>query len=398
MKSLFSKRIIRSSIARSLPKKTLPLPANLPDDVLKSVDIDILELGEDVPAGVNYYPLFDSQNLSSRIDDTFPVISFNQDNRPSILPITYSGEYDMSTIRNTYKGKLSTNGVYLDFTQTKSPFSDFRQAELRKGDSSNPIFALLGNQLVLFSHQSRTASSTNFAWFVNAIDAELADMGSGYRVTVADVSKFRTVNDNIVSSLRLDSAPEQEPEKQTTVASSSKTCKLTSEYAACQSRFNTFAGAKKTLTCLGILPEKYVGYSSDMVKRSTTLDMALKMRGEESIKPTKDIKIYQDVKKDLSLIALTQTGIKYKLLSETNNYFKPNRNTTRAEAYHMFLQSVCLPMPKTHAEWERNLYDVAYQYKFTTQTWDSFEADRYMTNGELLIIAKRVLEYKYTYG
>jgi hypothetical protein len=269
---------------------------------------------------------------------------------------------------------------------------------------------LLGNQLVLFSHHSRTASSTNFSWFVDAIDAELASMGTDYRVTVADVSRFPTLDGDIIPSIRFYSAPEvtedtflvQKNKNQTkTVVAQSivkNTCSPSQEYIACQSRYNTFAGAKKTLSCLGVIPEKYTGYSAETVKRSATLSMALKMLGKDMIKPSKKVKIYRDVTKDLSLLQMTQTGISYGLLSETNNYFRPNRNTTRAEAYHMFVQSVCLPVEKQYPEWEKNLYTAAYAQKFTTVPWEKFEADRYLTNSELLLIAKRVLEYKYTYG
>ena len=108
---------------------------------------------------------------------------------PKILPITYTADYVTNSLRNSYKGTEVQNGVFDDFTQN-APYQNFRQNALRGGDSSNPLFALVGNQLVLFSNHSRTESSTNLSWFVDTINDGIRDMGSSYRVKIYHLAKY----------------------------------------------------------------------------------------------------------------------------------------------------------------------------------------------------------------
>lgn len=58
--------------------------------------------------------------------------------------------------------------------------------------------------------------------------------------------------------------------------------------------------------------------------------------------------------------AIVETALKYNIVSSARTTFEPDRDVTRAEAYAMVMQSVCMTAPATSGQtWQQNIFDRA---------------------------------------
>ncbi len=57
---------------------------------------------------------------------------------------------------------------------------------------------------------------------------------------------------------------------------------------------------------------------------------------------------------------IVETALKYDIVSSARKTFDPERDVTRAEAYAMIMQSVCMtPSKKTDQTWQKIIFDRA---------------------------------------
>lgn len=59
---------------------------------------------------------------------------------------------------------------------------------------------------------------------------------------------------------------------------------------------------------------------------------------------------------------IVETALKYTIISSQRKTFAPDRDVTRAEAYAMIMQSVCMtPSRNADESWQYNVFDRAKQ-------------------------------------
>jgi hypothetical protein len=142
-------------------------------DVGRDTSVGILDA--DLPPSVGYLPVMpmDFTNyLPPEIDVHFQGIGMNQDMRLFGEPMH------------------ATWGMYWNATLT-APFglSTNWNVEIRGGDSSDPAFVLIGNQLVLVSHNSISMGGPSYADFLDAINEKMCYLstnnavGTDYQLT-----------------------------------------------------------------------------------------------------------------------------------------------------------------------------------------------------------------------
>ncbi len=93
---------------------------------------------------------------------------------------------------------------------------------------------------------------------------------------------------------------------------------------------------------------------------------------------------------------LTETALKYGIISDSRTIFEPERHVTRAEAYAMIMNSVCmLPTRETIAgkTWQEHIYERAKIDELTSKTWETFESERPILRQELFLLASKVSDW-----
>lgn len=90
---------------------------------------------------------------------------------------------------------------------------------------------------------------------------------------------------------------------------------------------------------------------------------------------------------------IVETALKYGIVSGTRKFFEPDRQVTRAEAYAMIMDSVCMLSHTTWSNWQKSLYDRAVWEKLTGRTWEKFEPNTPMLRQELFSLSSRVVEW-----
>ncbi len=81
------------------------------------------------------------------------------------------------------------------------------------------------------------------------------------------------------------------------------------------------------------------------------------------IKPADYLNTFQDIglPGQASWIQpVAETALKYGIISKNRTIFEPDRDVTRAEAFAMIMNSVCMsPTPDTKTDWRISLYNRA---------------------------------------
>ena len=136
--------------------------ANIPQIQIGG-DIQIAVLNEDVPSSIAYYPiidLFTFQNYWKNVPNT-PIIILDKE--------------DKVLIKNA-SGIMMNLLYYLGFEI--SPRSDFNE-NIITGDSSNPVFGVIGGRLVLLPSVSTEIYGTFSSSFINDINSAMTTLGGG---------------------------------------------------------------------------------------------------------------------------------------------------------------------------------------------------------------------------
>jgi len=91
---------------------------------------------------------------------------------------------------------------------------------------------------------------------------------------------------------------------------------------------------------------------------------------------------------------IVETALKYRIITKERTTFEPDRDVTRAEAYAMIMQSVCMTPSKnsTHT-WQQNIFTRAKKEGLTIKTWDTYEPERPILRQELFLIASRASDW-----
>ena len=120
-------------------------------------DISVGILDADLPSSVGYLPVM-PVNFTNYLpaDDYFQGIGMNQDMRVFGEPMMVSTAVTWSSSHAVRYG-LSTNW----------------NVTIRGGDSSNPAMVLIGDQLVLVSHNTYVTGGPNYAAFQDAINEKM---------------------------------------------------------------------------------------------------------------------------------------------------------------------------------------------------------------------------------
>jgi len=92
---------------------------------------------------------------------------------------------------------------------------------------------------------------------------------------------------------------------------------------------------------------------------------------------------------------IAETALKYGIISKERMLFEPDRDVTRAEAYAMIMNSVCMALDTDTAEtdWRVSMYNRANQEGLTTRTWDTFEPNRSILRQELFLLASKASDW-----
>jgi hypothetical protein len=144
-------------------------------------------LDEDLPPSVGYMQVLPPSfinYLPASISSVVQGIGMNQDMRLFGQPMMFIGQYA--------NWNYATNALYGLTTNWN--------VAIRGGDSSNPEMLLVGNQLVLVSHNFGANFGPNYAFQVDAINQQMHYLstnnsaGSDYQVALFSLTNWPTVH------------------------------------------------------------------------------------------------------------------------------------------------------------------------------------------------------------
>jgi hypothetical protein len=155
-------------------------------------DIAIGTLDRDADPSLNVYRVLPdnwTQYISNKVipaSETFIAVGLTAPTQAFVLPVLYSGQdrkVSTADVTNIVGGLA---GVNIPAFETARAFGD----GVRGGDSGNPIFAMIGNELVLlggwYTGPDRGFTVGTFPWLITQRDAIEAIMGQ--KLQVADMS------------------------------------------------------------------------------------------------------------------------------------------------------------------------------------------------------------------
>lgn len=138
-----------------------------------STDITIGVLDADVPNSITYYPLVSYVDVQRYLGDSHvPVIRLNKSDTVYIQ--------DLSFISGSSIGTKASSGGRAPYTTSG----------MVSGDSGNPNFAVIGDQLVLLGAHYTANSFPNTGNYIAEINAAMSTLGGGYQVTQPDLSAY----------------------------------------------------------------------------------------------------------------------------------------------------------------------------------------------------------------
>lgn len=144
-----------------------------------STDINIGVLDADVPSSIPYYPLISYDDLLRYVS------SVN-------IPIIRLDQYDNVLIQDIGAGYLTSTGIgERASTGIRAPYTS---SAAISGDSGNPNFAVIGDQLVLLGAQFAPTGFPNTGNYISEINAAMATLGGGYQVKQLELSHFTPYN------------------------------------------------------------------------------------------------------------------------------------------------------------------------------------------------------------
>jgi photosystem II stability/assembly factor-like uncharacterized protein len=138
-----------------------------------STDMTIGVLDADVPNSIAYYPLVSHTDFQRYLGDIrVPIIRVNQTDTLFIQ--------NLSAVSSDSIATTSASG-------SRAPYTT---SGMVSGDSGNPNFAVIGDQLILLGAHYTPNSFPNAGNYFAEINAAMASLGGGYQVTQLDLSAY----------------------------------------------------------------------------------------------------------------------------------------------------------------------------------------------------------------
>jgi len=138
-----------------------------------STDMTIGVLDADVPNSIAYYPLVSYADFQRYLGDIrIPIIRVNQSDTLFIQ--------DLSAITSDSIATTSSSG-------SRAPYTT---SGMVSGDSGNPNFAAIGDQLILLGTHYTPNSFPNTGNYIAEINAAMTSLGGAYQVTQLDLSVY----------------------------------------------------------------------------------------------------------------------------------------------------------------------------------------------------------------
>lgn len=152
-----------------------------------TVDASLGILDEDLPPSVGFLPVLPpsfSNWLTTNANTAIQGIGMNQDMRVFSEPITFA-----------FPPYVAWNPAF----GVPDGLGTAWNAQLRGGDSSDPVRLLIGNDLVLVSQNYSTAAGPNFALEIDAINRRMHDLSVSvraahdYQLTIYPLTNWPTI-------------------------------------------------------------------------------------------------------------------------------------------------------------------------------------------------------------
>lgn len=150
-------------------------------------DITVALLDQEVPSTITYYPIISATAWKNALKNE--AIDSWSDNKNTI-PMLFLDQEDRVSIGLTSKDNY-TNETYKSFSfgQTQGRYEKFFE-NVVLGDSSNPMFAVIGGKLALLSIHFMPGSGTDLGTLIDSLNRTMAELGGGYKVSEFDLSGF----------------------------------------------------------------------------------------------------------------------------------------------------------------------------------------------------------------
>lgn len=147
-----------------------------------SADIRVGVLDADVPSSIAHYPVMDYNDLKK-------LLSLSSTGMvPAYVPMVVLDQEDKAVVRDAYFITQDlVNHMAAPVGSDRNKFNE----EMITGDSGNPGFFVIDNQLVLALTHFGPSAGPNYGAFINRINQAMTNLGGGYQVKKFDVSCFR---------------------------------------------------------------------------------------------------------------------------------------------------------------------------------------------------------------
>jgi hypothetical protein len=139
-------------------------------------DIDIGVLDADVPSTISFAKVM-PQNWPTY----FPSIAASAATIPAIV---------LDQEEKALVADWSSNGQWASFVFPTNAQRQVFSERIIAGDSGNPSFVIINNQLVVLTTWTTPNAGTNLVPHKNAINTIMANLGGGYQLTEVDMSAF----------------------------------------------------------------------------------------------------------------------------------------------------------------------------------------------------------------
>jgi peptidoglycan hydrolase-like protein with peptidoglycan-binding domain len=160
----------------------------IPNTSTNFPDITVALLDERVPDSIAYYPIVSTtawkEALKNEIPDTW------SDTRGTI-PMIYLDQEDRVSVGMAIKDNLRKE-TYPSFSLSRDTTGRYGKLyeDVVIGDSSNPLFAVIGGKLALMTLFTSPGNGSDYAKLITTINAAMAELGGGYKVSELNLSGF----------------------------------------------------------------------------------------------------------------------------------------------------------------------------------------------------------------
>lgn len=197
------------------------------------------------------------------------------------------------------------------------------------------------------------------------------------------------------------------PKKEAPTNNSNLDCQIL-EYRRCTFvKRNGFRGYADDLACEGIIKKKAScdEYSCERdITRAEVVGMGLKIQRKEIPKDYECQYKYSDIKPGMPswICRAAELGFERKVITSTNKNFFPDRKESRAAAFKVLMNSVCMKTVKDVSwfsgdpkvqKWQKEVIETAQKYGLTKRSDSEFQPDRPIYRQELFLVASKVMDW-----